>query len=154
MNLSEVLQKNPHTAELSQRERDALGSAMSVSSHPAGHVFIKEGKRGDTMFMLLEGEVAVTRERAEGSHELKTLKPGELFGQLALIDDEPRAATCVAVGPVKVAALPHAAFSLLFHAHAPVAEALQRAVTAQVMSDFRNVTRQIHEALGKEPVER
>jgi CRP-like cAMP-binding protein len=148
MDLLQTLRANPHLGELSEQDLEALNSSMSVSAHPDGHIFIKENARGDTLFLLLEGQIAVTRERAAFSHELKTLKPGELFGQLALIDNEPRSATCSAVGSVRVASLPQAAFSVLFYSRAPVAEALQRAVAAQVMHDFRNVTQQIRDALA------
>jgi len=152
MELLETLRKNAYTASLSDFDLQAMNSAMTVSSYPDGHVFIREGSRGDTLFVLLEGEVSVRRERS-APQELKLLQPGEIFGQLALIDHERRAATCTAVGPVRVAALPQAAFSLLFSAHAPIAEALQRAVAIQVVRDFRNVMQQLREELAKPHVE-
>jgi CRP-like cAMP-binding protein len=153
MELMEVLRKSAYTADLPDADLRALNSAMTVRSYPDGHVFIKEGSRGDTLFLLLEGEVSVRRERSTLSHDLKMMQPGEFFGQLALIDQERRAATCAAVGPVRVASLPQSAFSFLFSAHAPIAEALQRAVAVQVMRDFRNVMRQVREALARLPGE-
>lgn len=153
MDLAETLKQNEHTAGLSEADRGALNSAMSVSEHPDGHVLIKEGSRGDKLYLLLDGEIVVTREHPGFSHGLKKLNPGEFFGQLALINNEPCSATCSAVGSVRVASLPQAAFSVLFYSNAPVAEALQRAVAAQVMADFRNVTRQIREALEREASE-
>ena len=153
MSVLETLRKNVYTADLPEADLRALNSAMAVTSHPDGHVFIKEGSRGDTLFLLLEGEVSVRRERSTLSADLKAMQPGEFFGQLALIDNERRAATCTAVGPVRVASLPQSAFSFLFSAHAPIAEALQRAVAVQVMRDFRNVMQQIREALARVPSE-
>jgi hypothetical protein len=52
---------------------------------------------------------------------------------------------------VRAAALPQNAFSLLFNAHAPIADALLRALAAQLMSDFRNVNAQIRQALSRPP---
>jgi CRP-like cAMP-binding protein len=147
VDLDQLLAANPHTATLGDDDRAALATALAERAYPAGHVFIKEGKRGDALFLLLDGEVLVTRERS-GSQVLKRLKPGELFGLLALIDNEPRSATCAAASPVRVATLPRAAFTLLFHAHAPIAEALQRVLAAQLASDFRNINRQIREELA------
>jgi CRP-like cAMP-binding protein len=120
MDLSEALRNNPHTAELTGTDHAALCAAMSVTEHPDGHVFIQEGQQGSTLFLLLNGDVAVSREHSEFSHRLKKLQPGEFFGQLSLINHEPCAATCVGVGATRIAALPEAAFSALFSSHLPV----------------------------------
>jgi cAMP-dependent protein kinase regulator len=148
MDLDELLLRNPHTAALGPADRSALAAAMVVRSHPDGHVLIQEGRRGDTLFLLLEGEVLVTRE-GTGAQSIKRLQPGELFGLIALIDSEPRSATCTAAGPVRVAGLTSGAFALLFNAHAPIAEALQRTLAAQLTHDFRNLNRQIREELSR-----
>ena len=152
MELNEVLRQNPLTALLSDDDHAALAASLVPSMHPDGHVFIREGKRGDRLFLLLEGEVLVTRKRS-GAQLIKRLQPGELFGLSALVDNEPRSATCSAAGPVRVASLPQGAFSLLFNAHAPIADALLQAFAAQLASDFRNVNEQIREELARAPSE-
>jgi CRP-like cAMP-binding protein len=143
------LAKNPHTAALSLEDRAALASAMALTEHPDGHVFIKEGERGETLFFLLDGEVVVTRARSGDDRPIKRLHAGELFGLIALVDHEPRSATCRAAGEVHVASLPRSAFSQLFHSHLAIADALQRALAAQLTDDFRNVSRQLREELTK-----
>jgi cAMP-dependent protein kinase regulator len=149
MDLHAFLSTNPHTAMLSPPDCAALARQLVEGAFEDGHVFIKEGQRGDALYLLLEGEVVVTRSGL--AEPLKSLQPGELFGLIALIDNEPRSAGCRAVGPVRVAALPHDAFSQLFNAHAPIADALQRALAAQLTSDFRNVNRHIRDALSRAP---
>jgi CRP-like cAMP-binding protein len=149
MELDELLARNPYTGALSLEDRTALATALVVRTYPDGYVFIKEGRRGDALFLLLEGEVLVTRERA-GAQPLKRLQPGELFGLIALIDNDLRSATCVAAGAVRVATLTRAAFSLLFNAHAPIADSLQRVLAAQLAHDFRNINRQICDELASD----
>jgi CRP-like cAMP-binding protein len=149
MNLQETLAQNPHLGNLSPEDRAALASAMRVSEHDQGHVFIEEGAPGDELFLLLEGEVMVTRTRAGTSIALKLLRAGELFGLIALLDDEPRSATCRAAGPVRVAVLQRRDFESLFFSNEPVAAALHDALVAQLTLDFRNVNRQICEVLTR-----
>ncbi|MSP59888.1 MAG: cyclic nucleotide-binding domain-containing protein [Myxococcales bacterium] len=148
MDLPATLRSLPHFASLSPTRIDALATALMVQNHPAGHVLIKEGKHGDTAYLLLEGEVAVTRQHEGRESELRRLGPGDLFGLLSMIDQAPRSASCVAVSPVRVASLPQSAFTLLFNAHADIAYALQWALAAQLAGDFRRVSHRIREALG------
>jgi CRP-like cAMP-binding protein len=58
----------------------------------AGSTIFREGDVADFMYVILEGEVGIGR----GEEHYRTLGQGELFGELALIDDEPRSADAVA----------------------------------------------------------
>jgi CRP-like cAMP-binding protein len=97
---------------------------------------------------VLDGTVRVTLDRHGASEELNVLGPGEFFGLIALVDDAPRSANCIASGDVTVASLPESAFRLLFNTHAPVAFALQRALADQLARDFRNLDRRIRALRG------
>jgi len=69
----------------------------------AGDIIIKEGDAADTMYFVLEGSVRVAKScGALNERELAILKPGDLFGEMALFLQEPRTASVVAVGSVKV----------------------------------------------------
>jgi CRP-like cAMP-binding protein len=60
-----------------------------AQSYPAGQYIFKAGDRGETMYIVTEGEVDIL----EGSTVLDTIGPGSIVGELALIDDEPRCAS-------------------------------------------------------------
>ncbi len=124
---------------LSDDDLNALLGAIQIDDYDDGHTFIREGAHGDTAFVLFSGEVSVTHTRDGKTVELNRLERGSLFGLLALVDDEPRSATCRAAGPVRVGVLPQSAFVLLFNAHAPIAFALQRALAEQIAHDFRHL---------------
>src|SRR5439155_5065938 len=72
-------------AELFRQESNAVQLAP-------GDFLFREGEKGDKMYVLLEGEVDIFL----GDFVLETAGPGSLLGEMALIDDSPRAANPVA----------------------------------------------------------
>ncbi len=146
MEPTDILRTIPALANLSPDNLEVLLDAMQIDDYEDGHVFIREGKRGDTAFVVFDGEVVVSHRRGDETVELNRMGPGSLFGLVALVDDEPRSATCTAAGQVRVGVLQQSAFALLFNAHAPIAFALQRALAEQLAHDFRNLDRKLREA--------
>jgi CRP/FNR family cyclic AMP-dependent transcriptional regulator len=142
-----LLSSLPIFAELSPNQLEDLAHALTSTAFPDGHLFVREGARGDAVFLIESGTVAVTRERDGLIGELNRLGPGALFGLLALVDDEPRSATCRAVGPVRAGVLSAASFRRLLQENAPTAYALQRALAVQLASDFRGIDRRLREIL-------
>jgi CRP-like cAMP-binding protein len=132
----------------------ALSKALSLADYPADHVFIEEGRRGDGLFLVVEGEVQITRKTAadSGFSILRTIGPGEVFGLIALVDGGPRAATCKAKGAATVAWLPQGTFIVLNNSHAQLAYHFQHLVARQLVCDARNLNELLREAIfaGKE----
>ena len=139
MDITEFLISSPLFKSFSQSELDALAQALMVERYPDGHVFMKEGQRGDAMYLILDGKVSVTRlNRHDRTVEhIHTMEKGELFGLIALIDHGKRTATCTAVGEVTAAALLVSAFELLYDSDAPIAHHFQYLVARQLAHDLR-----------------
>ncbi len=69
----------------------------------AGQIIVREGEAGHTAFMIVSGKVRAYRTLASGEQEtLAQMGPGDVFGEMALLLDEPRAATVEAVDNVTV----------------------------------------------------
>ena len=81
-------------------------------------VVFPEGSAGAHAYVVQSGEVRITRQTPEG-HELTLahLGPGALFGELALIDDQPRAASAVALSDVELMTLDRQTFQSQLQAH-------------------------------------
>ena len=62
------------------------------TSYTAGQTIITPGTKGETMFIVLDGEVEIS----VGDQELEIGGAGTIIGEMALIDDDPRSATVVA----------------------------------------------------------
>ena len=65
----------------------------------AGDKIFKEGDSGDSMFILLEGQIEITKVIGDTNLLLATLEKGSIFGEMAIINRRPRSATAVAIVP-------------------------------------------------------
>ena len=97
------LEEVPLLSSLTAYERSKIADALETTKYPAGSDIIKEGDVGDKFYLLENGEAEATK-RGE-SNPLKSYKKGDYFGELALLEDKPRAASVTSKTEVKVATL-------------------------------------------------
>ena len=102
----EMLAKMPIFSRLNERELLRVMQAVEVRAFDDGTQIIREGDRGDELFIVLTGQVRVARGLATLTH----LGPGEHVGEMALIRSVPRSATVTAEGPAEVIAIRRADF--------------------------------------------
>ncbi|MDI1485491.1 MAG: hypothetical protein OHK93_000629 [Ramalina farinacea] len=110
------LEEVPLLSELTLYERSKIADALEMQKFPAGATIIQEGAPGDAFFFLETGEAEAFKSDVGGGTEpVKLYKKGDYFGELALLDDKPRAASVVASknGEVKVATLGKQGFQRL-----------------------------------------
>lgn len=96
-----ALQKVPLFGECSERELALLARIADEVTLPAGRVLIKRGEFGKEFLFLLGGTVTV--EPATGKR--MKMGPGEFFGEMSVLDGEPRSATVTADTPVQLLVL-------------------------------------------------
>ncbi len=73
----------------------------SVRVFKAGEVLFKQGERGRELFILKEGEIAITLGEREDAVELARLGGGAILGEMALLDGAPRSANATAINTTK-----------------------------------------------------
>ena len=78
-----------------------------------GQVIITEYERGETFYLIQNGMVQLTKCVNDTNKNLDILKPGEFFGEMAILDNTPRSATCVAKGHVECLEFNKANFEML-----------------------------------------
>ena len=93
-------------ADLFRQDTDALQLA-------AGDFLFREGDKRDKMYVLLEGEMDIRL----GDYVVETARPGALIGEMALIDDSPRAANAVAKSACRLAPIDQRRFHFLIQQH-------------------------------------
>ncbi len=72
---------------------DALARKMILASYPADSTIIKKGDAGNSMFVILEGKVKIH----EGEHMLAEMAARQFFGELSILDSEPRSMSVTAL---------------------------------------------------------
>ena len=81
-------------SDLSINELAAVASVTEEVFFDEGATVFNEGERGDTLFLIVEGEVVVVKDcRADQQIELDSIGPGEYFGEMSLFGDDRRSAT-------------------------------------------------------------
>ncbi|MBI3395930.1 MAG: cyclic nucleotide-binding domain-containing protein [Spirochaetia bacterium] len=84
----------------------------------ARHIIIKEGDAGKEVFLVISGKVVVTERLQKGSYRiLNTLGPGELFGEMAMLENAARSATLIAATQAKILVLTPHDFEMIFKSH-------------------------------------
>src|SRR5258706_16242319 len=98
-----VLRTVPLFAGFTEDQLRLLATAVNRRNVPRGTVVIVEGDPTDSLYIIISGRLKVMMSDAEGKEViLAMLGPGEYFGEMGLIDDEPRSATVVAIEPCEL----------------------------------------------------
>ena len=105
--------------------REALGLIAQVAteeSHATGTRLFQYGDPGDKLFVILEGKVRISREVAGmGEEALAVLGPGEVFGELSLLDEAPRSADARVHEPCRALVIRKEPFDDLLFLHKDLA---------------------------------
>ena len=117
------------------REDEAFEMAAvgRVHDYPAGMVLCHEGANENIFYILLDGQVEVTKAMANlQSRVMKRLVAGEFFGEMALIHNLPRAATVTTITPVSVLEIHKEDFTRLLERCVPLSLAMVREVSRRL----------------------
>ena len=105
---------------LSPKDLARVADMAKELSFPAGAAITEEGEAGGRFYVLVEGEADVVI----GNHVVKTVRAGDYFGEISLIDGSPRTATIVARSPVSTLSLSSWNFRPMLKEHPSIAEAV------------------------------
>src|SRR5690242_162022 len=105
----------------------AIIPRLTEKTFPTGTTIIYRGDPGHSMFIILDGTVAVTLRNDEGfEYTLATLKAGDVFGEMALLTGEPRSANVKTLSAVRLFELSQEAFFELVAAYPTLNDSLLR----------------------------
>ncbi|HJY31491.1 MAG TPA: MFS transporter [Actinomycetota bacterium] len=118
-----LLRAIPFFAPLPAPAMERVMADLIATEAAAGDLLIREGDPGDRFYVIVEGEVAITR---RGEH-VSEQGPGAYVGEIALLRDVPRTASVTAKTPLRLLALEREPFLLAVTGH-PVSHEAARAV--------------------------
>jgi len=107
----------PLFAEADRRQLERVASLCTEVRVPSGRTLCREGEPGQEFFVVEEGEATVT----VGGSDVATLRAGDFFGELALLDGEARTATVTATTDMQLIVLTAGEFNGALHADPMIA---------------------------------
>ncbi|HEY6115188.1 MAG TPA: cyclic nucleotide-binding domain-containing protein [Candidatus Dormibacteraeota bacterium] len=113
---------------LPDSEMRSVEKQLKTVNHPAGHEIVVRGEGGVGFMVITEGTVKV---RTVTGHE-RSLGPGDSFGEMALLDQEGRSATCTAESDVTLATIPEWNFKPFLKEHPEVAYRLLQTLSRRI----------------------
>jgi len=122
--------------ECSRKQLKAVAKITEVVEVPAGTVLARKGDAGNEFYLIMDGSAHVelsTRRRT-------SLKPGDYFGEMSLLDGQPRSATVIADTPMRLLVIKRRDFSTLLR-EAPE-------LTQNILATLSRRLRQAEQALG------
>jgi serine phosphatase RsbU (regulator of sigma subunit) len=117
---------------------DTLRTLTEIRTYPAHTVLCRQGELEHTFYIVIEGRVAVTQKLADGEERLLALRgANEFFGELSLLDNTPRMATCTTLVETTVLEVTEEVFDELVERSPAVAYAITRHTTMMLRDTDR-----------------
>jgi hypothetical protein len=117
-----ILREAPLFAGLSGEELYPVGEIAQRVEHAAGDVVVRQGDPGDALFVVASGTLRIVKD----GRALREIARGAVFGEVALLDGAPRAATVEAVTDAQVLRVPRSEFDALLDESPEIARAVIR----------------------------
>jgi CRP/FNR family cyclic AMP-dependent transcriptional regulator len=115
-----AMARSPLFHGMEEGELTRLAQTMAQRRFRRNEVIFHEGDPGDSLHIVVEGRVKITRESAEGDEAIVViLSPGDSFGELVLLDGAPRSATATAMEPTETLTMARATFVELVESGSP-----------------------------------
>jgi CRP/FNR family cyclic AMP-dependent transcriptional regulator len=128
-------------ADLKGVELGTLAQALHARTYRPGEVIFVQGDIGRALFILESGKVELTRQGPDGVPVvLYTLKPGEFFGEMALLESLPRSATATAVDATRLHLLYRTKLDVLLHANPRIGVAIMSHLARLLSARLRRAT--------------
>jgi CRP/FNR family cyclic AMP-dependent transcriptional regulator len=138
-----LLGQVPLFAELETEELDRISRVAVPRSFPKGTRVFHEGDHSDACYIVRSGSFRVTREHSDGrAITLANLGPGDIFGELAMLDGEVRSASVEALGDGELLALPGADVRRLLARHPEITVKLVAALVRRLRQANERISRQ------------
>ena len=130
---SSNLKAVPFFTQLSEAELEMLRSLAAEKHYPKNAVVLTEGEMGDSLYLIQSGKVKVFIGDQEGREMiLKILGPGDFYGEMSMIDKQPRSASITTLESSVFRVLSHAAFEKCVEKIPRIASMVMRVLAQRV----------------------
>jgi CRP/FNR family cyclic AMP-dependent transcriptional regulator len=123
----------PYFSEIPESDLEKLVASAVKKSYPKNSVVINEGDEAGSLFIILSGKVHAFLSNETGrTVTLSTQESGSFFGELSLLDGEPRSASVMTLEPTVCILIPRRAFQVWLQEHPDAALSIIRSLTRRI----------------------
>ncbi len=131
--MQNMIKQIPLFSELGDRELDEIASLVSIRPVSKKSIVVQEGEAGDSMYIIVKGSVKISYYAADGQEVILTLlDKGAFFGEMALLDDEPRSATVITLEDSELGRIRRADFHRLLKNNSDLTRKMLMEVVARL----------------------
>ena len=135
-----VLRSVPLFSSVPEEQLRLLTTLVTRRSTTRGSIIMAAGDPTDSLYIILSGRLKVMMSDADGKEViLSILGPGEFFGEMGLIDDNPRSASVVAIEPCELLAITRRDFKKCMTDNAEMAVAVMRGLVRRLREADRKI---------------
>lgn len=124
MDTEQTLHNVPLFQGLQPKQLKSLARWATTRTFQPGETIVREGGMGMGLYCIQSGRVRVTKDASGTTQVLREMGPGESFGEIALLDDQPRSATVTAVEPTTAVLLDKSQFRAELRTYPEIALAI------------------------------
>ncbi|MCD4686584.1 MAG: cyclic nucleotide-binding domain-containing protein [Anaerolineae bacterium] len=117
---------------LSAVDRDLLNTLLTEHHFERGDVICAEGEPGDAMYLIRSGQVVVIKGEIDSPTVLGYRGPGEIIGEMALLEGQPRSATNIAVDRTRLLKIDRAGFQELVSVNPAIGMTIMSTLSARL----------------------
>ena len=132
----EMLQKTPLWSGLTEKELKVIARSFKELKYESGQVIVRKGEPGVGFYLIVDGTVEV---RSDG-RVLSKLGPGQFFGEMALLDGQPRSADVVALEPSRCLAMTSWSFNAIISEHPKMALKMLQEFARRLRMNAQNLS--------------
>ncbi len=137
---SVALKAVPFFSQLNDHELETVRSVASERSYPKNAVVLTEGEMGDSLYAIETGKVKVVIGDEDGREIiLKILGPGDFFGEMSMIDKQPRSASVTTLEASTFLVLTHSAFERCIEQAPRIANVVMQILAQRVREADRKI---------------
>jgi CRP/FNR family transcriptional regulator, cyclic AMP receptor protein len=135
-----VLKAVPLFASIPEDQLRLLAMVVTRKSAPRSTTIMAGGDPTDSLYIVLSGRLKVMMSDAEGKEViLSILGPGEFFGEMGLIDDEPRSATVITIEPCELLSVAKRDFKKALAENFEMTQAVMRGLVRRLREADRKI---------------
>ena len=131
---AEFLKRVSWFQDLDNKSLEAISNAAVEQTYQPGQLIMRQGDTGVGAFIIRNGKVEIIQERDGKEQRLATLGPGDVVGEMALLDEFPRSASVRAIEPTTALGIQRWHFKGILESHPQLALALLPILTRRIRS--------------------